>query len=159
MHKNPELSYHEEKTHDFILSELKKLDKLEIKAPVGERGIVAKLKGNEPGQTIAFRADFDALPIQDEKDVPYKSTVDGVMHACGHDGHTATLLTFCEILHEHQHLLKGDVVFIFQYAEELSPGGASPMVDDGALEGVDKVYGNHFGAVMKHLQLRHVLMK
>ena len=67
MHKNPELSYHEEKTHDFILSELKKLDKLEIKAPVGERGIVAKLKGNEPGQTIAFRADFDALPIQDEK--------------------------------------------------------------------------------------------
>ncbi|MCJ1779333.1 amidohydrolase [Mammaliicoccus sciuri] len=144
MHKNPELSYHEEKTHDFILSELKKLDKLEIKAPVGERGIVAKLKGNEPGQTIAFRADFDALPIQDEKDVPYKSTVDGVMHACGHDGHTATLLTFCEILHEHQHLLKGNVVFIFQYAEELSPGGASPMVDDGALEGVDKVYGNHF---------------
>ncbi|HAL08398.1 MAG TPA: amidohydrolase [Staphylococcus sp.] len=144
MHKNPELSFHEEKTHDFLLSELKKLDKLSIRERVGERGIVAKLEGNQPGQTIAFRADFDALPIQDEKDVPYKSTVDGVMHACGHDGHTGTLLTFCELLHEHQHLLKGNVVFIFQYAEELNPGGAKAMVDDGALDGVDKIYGNHF---------------
>ncbi|MES5935850.1 amidohydrolase [Mammaliicoccus lentus] len=144
MHMNPELSYHEDKTHDFILSELKKLDKLQIRERVGQNGIVAKLKGNEPGQTIAFRADFDALPIQDEKDVPYKSTVDGVMHACGHDGHTATLLTLCELLHEHQSQLKGNVVFIFQYAEELSPGGAKPMVDDGALDGVDKIYGNHF---------------
>lgn len=144
MHMNPELSYHEDKTHDFILSELKKLDKLQIRERVAQNGIVAKLEGNEPGQTIAFRADFDALPIQDEKDVPYKSTVDGVMHACGHDGHTATLLTLCELLHEHQSLLKGNVVFIFQYAEELSPGGAKPMVDDGALDGVDKIYGNHF---------------
>nr|WP_263314302.1 amidohydrolase [Mammaliicoccus sp. Marseille-Q6498] len=144
MHMNPEVSFHEDNTHDFILSELKKLDKLSIRERVGERGIVAKLEGAQPGQTIAFRADFDALPIQDEKDVPYKSTVDGVMHACGHDGHTATLLTFCELLHEHQSLIKGNVVFIFQYAEELSPGGANPMIIDGALDGVDKIYGNHF---------------
>ncbi|WP_323703369.1 amidohydrolase [Mammaliicoccus sp. Dog046] len=144
LHMHPELSFHEAQTHDFILTELKKLPNLTIRSRVGEYGIVAKLEGALPGQTIAFRADFDALPIQDEKDVPYKSTVDGVMHACGHDGHTATLLTLCEILHEHQHLLKGNVVFIFQYAEELSPGGANPMVNDGALDDVDKVYGNHF---------------
>lgn len=144
LHMNPELPFHEIKTHDFILSELNKLDHLIIRETVGERGIVAKLIGDAPGPTIAFRADFDALPIQDEKNVPYKSTIDGVMHACGHDGHTATLLTLAELLNEHQSLIKGTVVFIFQYAEEESPGGAKPMIKDGAMAGVDKIYGNHF---------------
>ncbi|GGI39715.1 amidohydrolase [Mammaliicoccus stepanovicii] len=144
LHMHPELSFHEIETHKFILSHLRKLDKLDIIEPVGERGIVAKIEGKKPGKTIAFRADFDALPIQDEKDVPYKSTIDGAMHACGHDGHTTTLLTLCTLLNENYDAINGNVVFIFQYAEEVSPGGANPMIIDGALDGVDTVYGNHF---------------
>lgn len=91
---------------------------------------------------MAFRADFDALPVQELNDVPYKSKNDGFMHACGHDGHTAILLGV-EIVHEHRHLLKGNVVFIFQYGEEIMPGGSQEMIDDGCLNGVDKIYGTH----------------
>ena len=91
LHMNPELSFKEEKTAKYIADFYADLG-VDVRTGVGGNGVVARVKGGRPGKTVALRADFDALPIQDEKDVPYKSTVPGVMHACGHDGHTATLL-------------------------------------------------------------------
>ncbi|UTH13679.1 amidohydrolase [Macrococcus equipercicus] len=143
LHMHPELSFHETETYQYIRRHLTSLPNLELREQVGGHGIVAKITGGT-GPTIAFRADFDALPIQDEKEVPYQSTVKNVMHACGHDGHTSTLLSLATILSAHQSELSGSVVLLFQFAEELAPGGARPMVDDGALDGVDAVYGNHF---------------
>lgn len=96
-----------------------------------------------PGKTIALRADFDALPIQDEKEVEYKSTVPGVMHACGHDGHTAALMATAKVLAKHKENIPGNVVFIHQFAEEIHPGGAKPMIEDGCLDGVDVIFGCH----------------
>ncbi|MFO3688254.1 amidohydrolase [Staphylococcus felis] len=142
LHQYPELSFQEHHTHQFIVQHLEKLN-FEMNDQVGENGIIARIKGQEDGPTIAFRADFDALPIEDLKTVPYKSKIPGVMHACGHDGHTAILLAVAELLHEHQAQLKGDVVLIFQYGEELMPGGAQQMIADNALVGVDRIYGNH----------------
>nr|WP_245393576.1 M20 family metallopeptidase [Staphylococcus coagulans] len=142
LHQYPELSFQEKHTHDYIVERLQKLN-FQIDAHVGQNGILARILGEEPGPTIALRADFDALPIDDLKDVPYRSKVPGIMHACGHDGHTSILLTVAELLHEHQSELKGTVVLIFQYGEELTPGGAQEMIADNALMGVDKIYGNH----------------
>ncbi|MBT2831265.1 amidohydrolase [Staphylococcus coagulans] len=142
LHQYPELSFQEKHTHDYIVERLQKLN-FQIDAHVGQNGILARILGEEPGLTIALRADFDALPIDDLKDVPYRSKVPGIMHACGHDGHTSILLTVAELLHEHQSELKGTVVLIFQYGEELTPGGAQEMIADNALMGVDKIYGNH----------------
>ncbi|WP_416151954.1 M20 family metallopeptidase [Salipaludibacillus sp. HK11] len=145
LHQHPELSFEEVETPAYIANYHKNLGH-EIREQVGGRGVVAKLKGAKPGPTIALRADFDALPIQDAKDVPYKSTVDGVMHACGHDGHTALLLVLAKALNEMSGQLHGDVVFIHQFAEELAPGGAKPMIEDGCLDGVDVIYGTHLWA-------------
>ncbi|ARJ51099.1 amidohydrolase [Staphylococcus lutrae] len=142
LHQHPELSFQEKHTATYILNRLKALN-FQIETPVGRHGIVARINGSQNGPTIALRADFDALPIQDLKAVAYRSTIPGVMHACGHDGHTAILLTVAELLHEHQHQLKGTVILIFQYGEEVMPGGAQEMIADNALMGVDKVYGNH----------------
>ncbi|WP_281190939.1 M20 family metallopeptidase [Staphylococcus schleiferi] len=142
LHQYPELSFQEKHTHDYIVERLQKLN-FQIDAHVGQNGILARISGEEPGPTIALRADFDALPIEDLKDVPYRSKVPGVMHTCGHDGHTSILLTVAELLHAYQSELKGTVVLIFQYGEELTPGGAQEMIADNALMGVDKIYGNH----------------
>ena len=95
---------------------------------------------------MALRADFDALPIQDEKDVPYASQIPGVMHACGHDGHTAALLAVGKVLYRNREKLKGSFVMIHQHAEELSPGGAKSMIEDGCLEHVDAIFGTHLWA-------------
>nr|WP_192598812.1 M20 family metallopeptidase [Sporosarcina limicola] len=142
LHMNPELSFMEEKTAQFIHDFYADLG-IEVKTGVGGNGVVARVKGGRPGKTVALRADFDALPIQDEKDVPYKSTVPGVMHACGHDGHTATLLQLAKAIHELHEDLAGEYVFIHQHAEEFAPGGAKPMIEDGCLEGVDAIFGTH----------------
>lgn len=142
MHQYPEPSFEESWTHNYILNQLRQLD-CEIEAPVGRNGIKATFKGAEQDPVIAFRADFDALPVQELNDVPYKSKNEGFMHACGHDGHTAILLGVAEIIHEHRHLLKGNVVLIFQYGEEIMPGGSQEMIDDGCLRDVDKIYGTH----------------
>lgn len=144
-HMHPELSFQEERTPKKITEYLKSLG-IEVKTGVGGRGVVGTIEGGQPGKTIALRADFDALPIQDEKNVPYKSTVPGVMHACGHDGHTATLLGVAKVLSENREHLKGKVVLLHQHAEELAPGGAIAMVEDGCLEGVDVVFGTHLMA-------------
>ncbi|ULG71805.1 amidohydrolase [Macrococcus brunensis] len=148
LHQHPELSFQETETYQYILKHLQKLSHFHIRENVGGNGIVAEIKGNGD-RTIAFRADFDALPIQDLKEVPYKSTVPGVMHACGHDGHTSILLSLASILNEHTDKINGNVVLIFQFAEELAPGGAEPMVKDGALAGVDAIYGQHLWSQFK----------
>lgn len=142
LHQYPELSFHEVKTAEFIQEQYKLLD-IPFQANVGGNGVVATLQGAKPGKTVALRADFDGLPIQDEKDVAYKSLNDGVMHACAHDGHTTTLLAVAKVLKKYQHDLAGSVVFIHQHAEEVAPGGAKPMIKDGVLENVDVVYGTH----------------
>lgn len=142
LHMHPEVSFQEVRTPQLIADYHRALG-LEVRTGVGGRGVVATLRGGLPGKTVALRADFDALPIEDEKDVPYKSTIPGVMHACGHDVHTAGLLGVAKALSEVKDQLRGNVVFVHQFAEEVSPGGALPMVEDGCLDGVDVIYGAH----------------
>ncbi|GAA3729439.1 N-acetyl amino acid acetylase SndC [Salinicoccus jeotgali] len=141
-HMYPELSFHEVQTPAYIAEYLRELG-IETKEGVGGRGVVGRLIIDPERPTVALRADFDALPIQDQKDVPYRSTVPGVMHACGHDAHTAVLLTVARILSENKAQLRGNVVFIFQHAEEVDPGGALQMIADDCLHGVDAIFGQH----------------
>lgn len=141
-HMNPELSFEEVKTPQKIAEYHRNLG-LDVRTEVGGRGVVATLKGGKPGKTAALRADFDALPIQEENDIPYKSKTDGVMHACGHDGHTATMLCLAKVLTKNKDRIPGSIVFIHQFAEELTPGGAKPMIEDGCLDGVDAIFGTH----------------
>lgn len=141
-HQHPELSFEEGKTAHKIAEILRGFG-LIVKTGVGGNGVIGILQGKREGKTIAFRADFDALPITDEKEVGYKSTVQGVMHACGHDGHTATMLGVAKVLSEYQEEIKGNVRFIFQHAEEKLPGGAASIITEGGLDGVDAIYGAH----------------
>lgn len=141
-HQNPELSFHENNTSKVIAAYLREFG-LTVKTGVGGNGVIGILEGENPGKTIAFRADFDALPITDEKETEYKSKVDGVMHACGHDGHTATLLGVARVLSGFRYELKGRVVFIFQHAEEKLPGGALSIIEEGVLDKVDAIFGAH----------------
>ncbi|WP_274309057.1 amidohydrolase [Solibacillus daqui] len=145
LHEYPEISHEEVQTPAYIAKFYRELG-LEVREHVGGRGVVATLRGARPGKTVALRADFDGLAIQELNEVPYKSKNDGVMHACGHDGHTATLLVLAKALTEmHEHLV-GNVVFIHQHAEEVAPGGAKAMIEDGCLEGVDVIFGTHLWA-------------
>ncbi|QZA32214.1 amidohydrolase [Hydrogenibacillus sp. N12] len=145
LHRHPELSFHEEATPAFVAETLRSFG-VSVRTGVGGRGVVGRIEGGRPGRTVALRADFDALPIQDEKTVSYRSTVPGVMHACGHDGHTATLLAVAKVLAARRADLPGTVVLIHQFAEEVAPGGARPMIEDGALDGVDVIFGTHLWA-------------
>ena len=142
LHMNPELSFEEYETSKFVLDNLKNLG-FEILAPVAKTGIVALLKGTEPGPTVALRADMDALPIIDEKSVPYASLVPGVAHLCGHDAHTSILLGAAHILSKHRPE-KGNIKLIFQPAEE-GLAGALHMVEEGVLQNpnVDVIVGLH----------------
>ncbi len=133
LHQNPELSFQEEKTYQFVAS---KLDELGIGYErMAGNGLVALLQGEKPSvQVIALRGDMDALPITEANDVPYKSQNPGVMHACGHDVHTSSLLGTAHILNQLKSEFGGTVKFIFQPAEEKLPGGASLMIAEGVLE-------------------------
>ncbi|MBU8792048.1 M20 family metallopeptidase [Oceanobacillus caeni] len=142
LHQHPELSFKEEKTAQYIADFYKDKD-VKIRTNVGGHGVVVTIEGGLPGKTVALRADFDGLPITEEADVPFKSQNPGVMHACGHDGHTAYLLILAEALIELKDQLKGNVVILHQPAEETPPGGAIAMIEDGCLEGVDNVFGIH----------------
>lgn len=144
LHQHPEPSFEEKETAAYIVSKLRSYGITDIQENVGNGyGIVAKVVGAHPGPTIAFRADFDALRIQEENDVPYKSQNAGVMHACGHDSHTATLLSVAKVLANKAEDLHGNLVLIHQNAEEVLPGGAKSMVEAGAMAGVDYVFGQH----------------
>ncbi|MGD6833720.1 M20 family metallopeptidase [Sutcliffiella halmapala] len=145
LHQFPEVSFKEFHTATYIADFYKNLG-ISVTTNVGGNGVVAKIKGATPGKTVALRADFDALPIQDEKEVEYKSKVPGVMHACGHDGHTATLLVLAKCLNMLRDQLVGNVVLIHQHAEEYAPGGAIAMIQDGCLDGVDVIFGTHLWA-------------
>ncbi len=142
LHAHPELSFQEHETAAFVRERLASFDGLEIDSPT-PTSVVARLRGGKPGRTLALRADMDALPIHEESGVEFPSTVDGVMHACGHDGHTAMLLAVARLLTEARAELAGEVRFLFQHAEEVPPGGAAELVAAGVLDGVDSVVGCH----------------
>ena len=139
-HRYPELSFKEFNTAETISEHLDKLG-ISHKKGVGKTGVVGEITFG-PGPTIALRADMDALPIQEENNLDYKSLNDGVMHACGHDGHMAILLGAANALSKNSKLKKGTVRFIFQPAEE-GLGGAKYMIKDGCLDKVDEIYGLH----------------
>ena len=158
-HQNPELSNQEFKTAEKIASHLKSLG-LEVKTNIAVTGVVGLLKGDLPGKVVALRADIDALPVTERNELPFKSEVKttflntetGVMHACGHDTHTAILMGVAEILAKHKDKIKGTVKFIFQPAEEGPPpgeeGGAKLMIKEGVLNNpsVDAIFGLHINS-------------
>ncbi len=142
-HKYPELSYVEHETAGFVYRTLEALGKLELSKP-SPTSVMARLFGYEQGKVLVIRADIDALPLQEENDINYASQNPGVMHACGHDGHIAMLLSVAEILSGLQEQFKGEVRFIFQHAEEKHPpGGAEELVQAGVMKNVDCVIGAH----------------
>lgn len=131
IHMNPELGFEEYKTSEYICKVLDNQG-IEYRNKIAKTGVVATIKGNGEGRRIMIRADMDALPLQEENDVPYKSKIDGKMHACGHDAHVACLLGAAELLNNHKDEFKGIVDLLFQPAEE-GPGGAVPMIQEGAI--------------------------
>jgi amidohydrolase len=142
LHRNPEVSFHETNTARFVADTLASFGGLEIARPTAT-SVVARLKGRTPGPILALRADMDALAIQEANDHDFVSRAAGVMHACGHDGHTAMLLGAARILAGRRDELRGEVRFIFQHAEETPPGGAWELVEAGVLDDVDLVVGAH----------------
>jgi len=145
-HQYPESSFNEVATTEFLLNEIEKLGNVKITRPM-ETGLVARLEGALPGPTIALRADIDALKMTELTGLEYASKNEGVMHACGHDSHTAMLLGAVSILSKNQQNLKGNFVFIFQPAEEFPPGGAIAMVGANVLDGVDAILGQHVSSI------------
>lgn len=143
LHENPEVSFKEEKTAQYIADFYAGKD-VEVKRNVGNGyGMIVTIKGGKPGKTIALRADFDALPIEEQTDLSFKSKNPGVMHACGHDGHTAYLMVLADCLIELKEELAGTVKIVHQNAEEVPPGGAKSMMESGELDDVDHVFGIH----------------
>ncbi len=158
-HENPELSNREFKTAEKIAEHLRSLG-MDVQTGVGKTGVVAILKGDNPGKVVALRADIDALPVTERNDLPFKSEVvtnflnteTGVMHACGHDTHISILMGVAEVLSKNTHLINGTVTFIFQPAEEGPPpgeeGGAALMIKEGVLKNpdVDAIFGLHINS-------------
>jgi amidohydrolase len=148
LHKYPELSFQEEKTSQFVYETLCSFGNLEVTRPT-KYSVMARLIGKKDGKTVAIRADMDALPILEENEFEFASAVPGVMHACGHDGHTAILLGTAEILARHRDDICGEIRFLFQHAEEQFPGGGEEMVQAGVMDGVDYVIGLHLMSGLK----------
>ncbi len=159
IHQNPELSNREFKTAEKIAAHLRSLG-IEVQTGVAHTGVVGVLRGDFPGKTVALRADIDALPVYERNDLPFRSTVTseflgetvGVMHACGHDTHTAILMGVAEVMARNKDKIRGTVKFIFQPAEEGPPpgeeGGALLMVKEGVLKNpdVDAIFGLHINS-------------
>ncbi|ACK71947.1 amidohydrolase [Gloeothece citriformis PCC 7424] len=143
LHQHPELGFTEVLTSQFIAQKLQEWG-INHQTGIAKTGIVATIESHQPGPVLAIRADMDALPIQEENDVPYRSVHEGIMHACGHDGHTAIALGTAYYLSQHRQDFRGTVKLIFQPAEE-GPGGAKPMIEQGALKNpdVDTIIGLH----------------
>ncbi|MFA5524940.1 MAG: amidohydrolase [Tissierellales bacterium] len=148
LHQVPEIGLNLPQTVKLITEELDKMG-IEYHTLVNGNAVVGLIKGREKGKTIALRADMDALPIKEETGLEFQS-VNGCMHACGHDGHAATLLGVAKILNENRDKFKGNVKLLFQPGEEY-PGGAKPMIEEGAMENpkVDAVMGLHMGNLTK----------
>jgi len=147
-HQFPELGFEEQKTSARVRQLLTSWG-IEVTPNIAKTGVVGLLRGEKPGKTVALRADMDALPIKEESDAEYKSRVEGKMHACGHDGHTAMLLGAARTLANYRNQINGNIKFIFQPAEEgPCPCGAKPMVEEGALEDVDAIFGMHLNALL-----------
>src|SRR5437867_13277628 len=146
VHQNPELAYHEVKTASLVANVLRSLG-VEVTTGVGGTGVLGVLKGASPGKVVALRADMDALPVEEMVNLPFKSKVKGVMHACGHDSHVSMLLGAAMLLAKRkQKDLRGTVKFLFQPAEEHGGrGGAKPMIEEGVMKNpkVDYVFGLH----------------
>ncbi len=148
LHRNPELSFKEHETAAFIARTLREIG-LEPIEGVGGTGVVAHVRGGRPGPVVALRADIDALPITEDSGVDFPSERDGVMHACGHDVHTACLLGAAKLLHETRETLAGTVRLVFQPGEEQIPGGANAMIAAGVLAEMDgvgppvRMFGQH----------------
>jgi amidohydrolase len=160
-HMHPELSNREERTSHVVAERLRALGLEDVKTGVGKYGVTALLKGAKPGPVVAVRADMDALPIQEVNDVPYKSLVPGVKHACGHDAHTTIELGVAEILSKMRDEIHGTIKFIFQPAEEGAPageeGGAALMIKEGALENPrpQAIFGLHVMPVVEVGQIMY----
>ncbi|AGK98915.1 M20 metallopeptidase family protein [Clostridium pasteurianum] len=144
IHKNPELAIQEFKTAKLVAKKLKELG-IEVTEKVGKTGVIGLLRGEAEGKTVALRADMDALPIQEKNNHEFKSVNKNIMHACGHDVHTAALLGAADILSKIRHLIRGNVKFIFQPSEESPLGGAHEMIEEGVMENpkVDAIFGLH----------------
>jgi amidohydrolase len=143
LHRHPELSFEERRTAGIVAERLHRAG-LDITTGVAGTGVVGVLRGDRPGRTIAWRADMDALPLHEAVDSPFRSTTAQVMHACGHDGHTAIAVILAEVMAARRAQIAGNAVFLFQPAEEVL-GGARPMIRAGVLDrhGVEEVYGLH----------------
>jgi len=145
LHMHPELSYQEVETSSFVAAQLQRLG-LEVQTGVGGHGLTAFIRGNNPeSRLVALRADMDALPIVEQNDVEYKSKREGLMHACGHDVHTSSLLGAAIILNNLKEHFEGTIQLVFQPAEEVLPGGASLMLKDGvfAKKKPQAIFGQH----------------
>ncbi|MCK5467010.1 MAG: amidohydrolase [Cyclobacteriaceae bacterium] len=150
LHSNPELSFQEFETAKFIAASLKKIGLVPVEG-IANTGVSALIEGNNPTKkVIALRADIDALPIRETNDIPYKSKNEGVMHACGHDVHTSSLLGTASILNQLKDQFEGTVKLIFQPAEEKAPGGASMMIKEGILQNPkpEKIIGQHVAPLL-----------
>lgn len=147
LHKYPELSFQEEKTSQFVYEKLCSMGNLQVTRPT-KTSVMARLVGSRPGKILALRADMDALSMQEENSFDFASQTPGIMHACGHDGHTAMLLGTAKILSQFQDKIQGEVRFLFQHAEELFPGGSRELIQAGVMAGVDRIVGLH---LMNHI--------
>lgn len=141
LRRYPEISGREFNTQHIIMAELTRQGLLP--RSIAGTGVIAEVSGSRPGKRVAIRADMDALPLQDECGQPYRSQTPGVCHACGHDGHIALVLGAAKVLSKLQGEFAGEVRLLFQPSEEVSPGGAADMIQEGALDGVDCIIGAH----------------
>lgn len=140
-HRHPETAFQEQRTSHVVRAFLESLG-IEVRA-CGRTGLRGLLRGGAAGPTVALRADMDALPVTEENEHEYRSQAQGAMHACGHDGHMAILMGTASVLAARRESLAGNVVFLFQPSEEQLPGGAKLMIEEGALEGVQRIFGLH----------------
>ncbi len=149
IHEHAELSFEEVETAAYVEDFYKDKD-VKITSHMGGNGLRVVIDTGRPGKTIALRADFDALSIKEETGLSFASKNDGVMHACGHDAHTAYLMVLADIIRKKKDKLTGKIVIIHQHAEEVPPGGAKGMIEAGVLDGVDNVFGIHVMSAMDY---------
>lgn len=152
IHQNPELSFEEVNTSQYVEDILKSLGNIEVTRP-SKTSVLGILRGAGEGRTVAFRADMDALPVQEDTGLPYAFQVEGVSHACGHDAHTAMLLGTAATLSKMGKDINGTVYFIFQHADETPPGGAIDIIESGALDEVEAFFGMH---VLPNFPVGHI---